>query len=492
MPHDPPRTTPGPALSALLARIEARTAVVAVVGLGYVGLGIANAFARGGFRVLGLDRDACRVAQLLSGQTPHTHLGAGFAAGLLATGRFDATAEAARLAEADAILVCVPTPLGPGDVPDLADVRAAAAAVGATLRAGQLVVLESTTYPGTTREVLLPALLAPRGGPPLACGRDVFVAFSPEREDPGRGPMSTEAIPRLVGGLDGPSLAAALALYGAVLRRVVPVSSAEVAEAAKLLENIYRAVNIAMVNEMKVLLTAMGIDIQEVIDAAATKPFGFQEFRPGPGWGGHCIPIDPYYLAWKAREAGQEARFIALAGAVNRAMPDYVLERADYVLERARQALAARRPPARAGASLADPLAGAPAADALAGAPAADPLAGARVLVLGLAYKRDIDDVRESPSLRLLALLGQAGARPDYHDPHVPEIPASAVAGGVLPPALAGLRSVPLDAARLAAYDVVMIATDHAAIDWALVARAARLIVDTRGVLRGVAGVVPA
>ncbi len=469
--HDSPAPESGAALASLLARIEARTAVVAVVGLGYVGLGIAGAFARGGFRVLGIDRDESRIGQLQRGEAPHHHLGADFVATLLATKRFAATTDASRLGEADAVLICVPTPLGPGDAPDLADVRAAAAAVAATLRPGQLVVLESTTYPGTTREVLLPALTAPRtpalgaAGPELVCGRDVFVAFSPEREDPGRGPMSTETIPRLVGGLDEASRTAAMALYGAVLQRVVPVSSAEVAEAAKLLENIYRAVNIAMVNEMKMLLTAMGIDIQEVIDAASTKPFGFQEFRPGPGWGGHCIPIDPYYLAWKAREAGQEARFIALAGAVNRAMPD-------YVLARAREALAARREP--------DDV-----------VPQGDLLSGARVLVLGLAYKRDIDDVRESPSLRLLDLLLKAGAHAEYHDPHVPAVPA---AHGGLPVSqpLAALRSVPLDAVRLAAYDVVLIATDHAAIDWALVARSARLIVDTRGVLRGVPGVVPA
>jgi len=481
--HDAPThgsASRGPVLSALLARIEARTAVVAVVGLGYVGLGIAGAFARGGFRVLGIDRDEVRVGQLRRGEAPHNHLGADFVRTLLATNRFEATTDASRLGEADAILICVPTPLGPADAPDLADVRAAAAAVAATLRVGQLVVLESTTYPGTTREVLLPALAAARSapaggaaGPGLVCGRDVFVAFSPEREDPGRGPMSTEVIPRLVGGLDEPSCAAALALYGSVLQRVVPVSSAEVAEAAKLLENIYRAVNIAMVNEMKVLFTAMGIDIQEVIDAAATKPFGFQEFRPGPGWGGHCIPIDPYYLAWKAREAGQEARFIALAGAVNRAMPD-------YVLSRAREALMARR------------AAQASTREAATAVPGADVLSGTRVLVLGLAYKRDIDDVRESPSLRLLSLLAAAGAHAEYHDPHVPVMPAVGVGSQALPPAVAALRSVPLDAALLAAYDMVVIATDHAAIDWALVARAARLVIDTRGVLRGVPGVVPA
>jgi UDP-N-acetyl-D-glucosamine dehydrogenase len=473
MPREP-QTPPAasPALAALLARIEARTAVVAVIGLGYVGLGIAGAFVRGGFRVLGLDRDGRRVERLQRGETPQRHLGADFAAGLRASGRFEATTDAARLGEADALLVCVPTPLGAGDAPDLSDVRAAAAAIARTLRAGQLVVLESTTYPGTTRDVLLPLLdlagaarapgAAPRAAP-LRCGEDVFVAFSPEREDPGRGAPGDVSIPRLVGGLDAASRDAAAALYGAVLERVVPVGSAEVAEAAKLLENIYRAVNIAMVNEMKVLLTALGIDIQEVIDAAATKPFGFQAFRPGPGWGGHCIPIDPYYLAWRARQAGQEARFIALAGEVNRAMPD-------YVLQRTREALVARRGAATGDVERAGD----------------DPLRGARVLVLGLAYKRDIDDVRESPSLQLLARLSAAGARADYHDPHVPAVPEPRPAG------VPALASVPLEAGTLAAYDVVVIATDHAAIDWALVARASRLVVDTRGVLRGVPGVVPA
>jgi len=440
----PPASSPaaseaGSALDSLLAAIDARTATVGVVGLGYVGLPIAAAMVGGGFRVLGFDTDGDRVARLQRGETPLLHLGAGLVQGLLATGRWEASADLRRLREADAVLICVPTPLDARNEPDLSHVTRTADAIAASLRRGQLVVLESTTYPRTTRDVVLPRLAA--GG--LRCGRDFFLAYSPEREDPGRAAPATRAIPRLVGGVDEPSLQAGCRLYAAVIESVVPVRTAEVAEAAKLLENIYRAVNIAMVNEMKMLLTAMGIDVQEVIDAAATKPFGFQPFRPGPGWGGHCIPIDPFYLAHSARAAGQPAQFIELAGQVNRAMPD-------WVVERTAQALAQR----------------------------GGRLAGARILVLGLAYKADIDDVRESPSLQLIARFLARGASVQYHDPHVPATPARR------PPGVPALTSVPLDAAALAAADAVVIATDHRAVDYALVARAARLVVDTRGVMR--------
>ena len=430
-------------LDALLARLDGRAATVGVVGLGHIGLPVAESLVDAGFTVLGFEIDPARVAALQRGETPLRHLDARLAARLLATGRFEVCADSRRMGQADALLLCVPTGLTASDEPDLGPVRAAAEAAAATLRAGQLVVLESTTYPGTTRDVVWPILA--RSG--LQCGRDVFVAYAPERVDPGRTEPPLRAVPRVVGGLDAPSRQAAVRLYRAVSDTVVEVSSAEAAEAAKLLENCYRAVNIALVNEMKVLLTTMGLDVREVIEAAATKPYGFQAFEPGPGWGGHCIPIDPYYLAWKAAQSGQEARFVALASAINRAMPDYVIARLE-------QALAAR----------------------------GRPLSGARVLLIGLAYKADLDDTRESPSWPLIAGLLRRGARVDYHDPLVPQTPEERPAS--VPP----LRSVPLDERTLAAHDAVVIATAHSGIDWALVARAGRLVVDTRGVLRGQGG----
>jgi UDP-N-acetyl-D-glucosamine dehydrogenase len=449
MPPEVTRATDPPALSALLERIDSRRAVVAVLGLGHIGLSIAAAMVEAGFSVLGHDRDPGRSARLAQGETPLRHLGPDLVARLSATGRFTVLAEAARLSEADALLLCLPTPLDEHNEPDLGPVRAGVQTVAGLLRPGCLVVLESTTYPGTTREVVLPPLQAAG----YICGTDLFVAYAPERVDPGRALPGTRAIPRIVGGLDAPSLRAAARLYGAAVDHVVEVSSAEVAEAAKLHENIYRAVNIAMVNEMKVLLTDMGIDVREVIEAASTKPFGFEAFLPGPGWGGHCIPIDPFYLAWRARAFGRDARFIALAGEVNRAMPEWVIDRTE-------RALLAR----------------------------GTPLAGARVLVLGLAYKADIDDARESPALQLLRGLAVRGARVAYHDPHVPTVPATRPAG------VPDLSSVPLDAAALAAHDAVIVATAHGAIDWDLVARHARLVIDTRGVLRGRPGehIVPA
>jgi len=433
----------GSALDGLLARIDRREAVVGVVGLGHIGLPVAAAFVEAGFRVLGFEVDGARVAALARGETPLRHLDPDLAARLGGTGRFEATTDAGRMGAADALLLCVPTGLTASDEPDLGPVRAAAEAAAATLRPGQLVVLESTTYPGTTRDVVLPVLA--RAG--RECGREVFLAYSPERVDPGRADPPLRAVPRLVGGIDPPSLQAAARLYCAAFESVVELSSAEAAEAAKLLENIYRAVNIAMVNEMKVLLTAMGLDVREVIDAAATKPYGFQAFEPGPGWGGHCIPIDPYYLAWKARQSGQEARFVALASAINRAMPAYVIGRLESALAE------------RGGR-----------------------LEGARVLILGLAYKAGLDDTRESPSWPLILGLLRRGARVEYHDPLVPVTPDER------PDGVPALRSVRLDERTLAAHDAVVIATAHGGIDWALVARNSRLVVDTRGVLRAHAG----
>jgi len=444
--------TTTPALADLLQRIDARTAVVGVVGLGHVGLPIAAAMLDAGFGVLGFDTDAT-VVERWSGSAPCSDADASGLSGDSShdggrdgefeearQARWKACADFSLLGEADAILLCVPTPLRADDRPDLSHVEAAAGAVAARLRPGQLVVLESTTWPGTTREVLLPRLQ--RTG--LACGVEIFVAYSPARVDPGRTEPALAEIPRLVGGVDAESGEAATRLYSAALPHVVPVSSAEVAEAAKLLENVYRAVNIALVNEMKLVLSAMNIDVHEVIDAAATKPFGFQVFRPGPGWGGHCIPIDPFYLAWKADQSGTQARFVELAGRINRAMPD-------HVIERLRDALSER------GTELSD----------------------AHVLVVGLAYKPDIADVRESPSLQLIGRLLAAGARADYHDPHVPTMQASTA------PQLPSMGSVALEEDTLGAYDAVLIATDHAALDYELIARSARLVVDTRGVMRG-------
>jgi UDP-N-acetyl-D-glucosamine dehydrogenase len=341
------------------------------------------------------------------------------------------------------VLICVPTPLGKHLEPDLSYVRRTATDLARVLRAGQLVVLESTTYPGTTRDVVLPPLAATG----LKPGVDFFVAYSPEREDPGRRDFTTTTIPKLVGGLDALGGQLAADLYRAAIDKVVPVSTAEVAEAAKLLENVYRAVNIALVNEMKVILSAMDIDVWEVIAAAATKPFGFQPFYPGPGLGGHCIPIDPFYLTWKAREVGRTTRFIELAGEINHAMPGYVVERLMLALNDRGQSVR-----------------------------------GSRILVLGLAYKPDVDDVRESPSFELIERLTDLGAAVDYNDPHVPATHPMRNYGDL------GMRSVPLSPEMLAGYDAVLIATHHAAYDWQLVADHAKLIVDTRNAMRQVSG----
>ena len=426
----------------LAEKIEAGSARVGVVGLGYVGLPLLCAFWRAGLQVLGFDVDPEKINILKAGGTYLKHLDGDFTAEMSRSERFDATADFGRLGEADAVLVCVPTPLGRHLEPDLTYVERSADAIAATLRPEQLVVLESTTYPGTTRQVVLPRLEAAG----LVCGQDFYVAYSPEREDPGRKTHQTETIPKLVGGIDEASGTLATALYRRAIQEVVPVPDAEVAEAAKLLENIYRAVNIAMVNEMKVILTAMGIDIWPVIEAAATKPFGFQPFYPGPGLGGHCIPIDPFYLAWKAREVGKPTRFIELAGQINHAMPDFVVQRTALALNARRKAVA-----------------------------------DARILVLGLAYKPDVDDVRESPSFELIEKLQALGAHVDYHDPHVPETHRMRQHD-------LKMKSVTLTAESLRTYDCVLVATNHSAFDWQMIADNAALIVDTRGALRRVEG----
>ena len=425
------------------SKLADHSAVIGVIGLGYVGLPLLAAFHGAGFSVIGFDVDSKKIESLKKGDNYLKHLGPSLVADMIEAGRFDVTSDRLRLGEPDAILVCVPTPLGRHLEPDLSYVEQTADDIANRLRPGQLVVLESTTYPGTTRDVMLPRLEA-RG---LKCGVDFFLAFSPEREDPGRKDFSTQTIPKLVGGIDAVSGRVAVALYEQAIEKVIPVSSAEVAEAAKILENVYRSVNIALVNEMKTVLAAMHIDVWEVIAAAATKPFGYQPFYPGPGLGGHCIPIDPFYLTWKAREVGMPTRFIELAGEINHAMPRYVVEKTMLALN-------ARSKSVR----------------------------GSRILLLGLAYKPDVDDVRESPSFELFELLTELGAQVDYNDPHVPATHRMRKYGDL------GLKSVPLSAESLASYDCAIVATHHKAYDWQFIADHSSLIVDTRNAMRDVKG----
>ncbi|MET0742625.1 MAG: nucleotide sugar dehydrogenase, partial [Microvirga sp.] len=391
---------------------------------------------RAGFRVLGFDINPAYVDSLARGESYIRHIGSAPVAEAIGSGRFEATTDFARLAEPDALIVCVPTPLTRHREPDLSYVETTARDIARTLRAGQLVVLESTTWPGTTQEVMKPILEATG----LASGRDFFLAYSPEREDPGNPDFATSSIPKVVGGDGADALALADALYAGLVVRTVPVSSAATAEAVKLTENIFRAVNIALVNELKVVYDAMGIDVWEVIEAARTKPFGFMPFYPGPGLGGHCIPIDPFYLTWKAREFDVATRFIELAGEVNTAMPSYVVARLAEAVDRGGRSFS-----------------------------------GSRILILGVAYKKNVDDMRESPSLKLIELIEGRGARADYHDPHVGALPPTRRHG-----ALAGRSSVPLTPGSLSGYDAVLIATDHDAVDYRLVVEHARLVVDTR------------
>ncbi len=425
----------------LAEKIKNRSAVVGVMGLGYVGLPLLKAFFRGGFQVVGFDVDSAKIDMLSRGESYLKHLGEDFVRQMAGDPKFAVTADLGRLGEADAIIICVPTPLGRHMEPDLSFIEQTVEAIARKLRPGQLIVLESTTYPGTTREVVLPILERHTG---MVCGQDYFAAFSPEREDPGRKSHNTTTIPKLVGGIDPVSGELAADLYRCAVEKVVPVSSAEVAEAAKLLENIYRCINIALVNEMKMVLQKMGIDVWEVIEAASTKPFGFQAFFPGPGLGGHCIPIDPFYLTWKAKEVGIATRFIELAGEVNHHMPDYVIEQLALAMNARGKAVK-----------------------------------DSRVLVLGMAYKPDVDDTRESPSVELMENLLALGAQVDYNDPHVPEMRP-------MRRTKLRLKSVPVTPETLAGYDCVLIATHHSAYDWQLIGKHAKLIVDTRGVMRRV------
>ncbi len=424
-------------LEALLEAVRTRTARIGVIGLGYVGLPLVLLFEEAGFPVVGFDVDQRKTEMLNRGETYIRHIPAGRIARAFSSERVSATTDFDRLGECDAVIICVPTPLGAHREPDLKYIRITAEEVAARLRPGQLIVLESTTYPGTTREELLSRFEASG----LTCGRDYFLAFSPEREDPGNERFNTKNIPKVVGGINEASLAAAQELYGSVIDQVVAVSSTEVAESAKLLENIFRAVNIALVNELKVVFDRMGIDIWEVIEAARTKPFGFMPFYPGPGLGGHCIPLDPFYLTWKAAEHGTWARFIELAGEVNTAMPRYVVDR---VVEAVNQG----------GKSI----------------------VGATVLVLGLSYKPDIDDDRESPSFELIELLQERGAIVSYCDPYVP------VARRGRKHDL-GLASVPCTAEEFGRYDAVLVSTPHTDFKDASLWSKVRLAIDTRNIV---------
>ncbi|MBL7187037.1 MAG: nucleotide sugar dehydrogenase [Phycisphaerae bacterium] len=423
-------------------KVDNKEVVVGVMGLGYVGLPLAREFASAGLKVVGFDVDDKKVRILNSGRSIIKHVPHSQVKQMVKAGLFSATTKMARLRTVDAVLVCVPTPLTENREPDMQFIIASTETIAKYLRAGQLIVLESTTYPGTTSELMAPIL--ERTG--LKAGKDFHLAYSPEREDPGNKDFTTKTIPKVVGGLTKTCLEMACQLYNAAIVRTIPVSSLEAAEAAKILENIYRCVNIAMVNELKVVFDKMGIDVWEVIGAASTKPFGFKAFYPGPGLGGHCIPIDPFYLTWKARQYGMPTRFIELAGEINTGMPRYVVTKAMEALNEHRKSLK-----------------------------------GSSVLVLGLAYKKDIDDLRESPSIELIELLREKGAKVDYNDPFIAKTHKQRKHD-------LKMASKKLSAKMLAGYDVVLIATDHSDYDYNWIVKNARLVVDTRNATAGIRG----
>lgn len=418
----------------LLDKLTDRSAVIGIVGLGYVGLPLMLRYSEVGYKVLGFDIDQAKTASLLSGESYIEHISSKSIGRALAAG-FEATTDFSRAAEVDALILCVPTPLNKHREPDLSFVINTIETLLPFLRSGQIMSLESTTYPGTTDEELLPRLEA-RG---LKVGAEVFLVFSPEREDPGNPHFTTRTIPKVCGGVTSACLQHGIALYDQVIDTIVPVSSTKTAELTKLLENIHRAVNIGLVNEMKVVADSMGIDIHEVIRAAATKPFGFVPYYPGPGLGGHCIPIDPFYLTWKAREFGLHTRFIELAGDVNSSMPNYVISKVSSALNNKKKSIN-----------------------------------GSRILVLGIAYKRNVDDMRESPSVVLMEKLRELGAEISYSDPHIPVFPK-------MREHHFELASAPLTRESLAQYDCVLLATDHDKFDYDLLKQNARLIVDARG-----------
>jgi UDP-N-acetyl-D-glucosamine dehydrogenase len=447
------------ATTTLVSKIREKKATVGVVGMGYVGLPLALLFARKGYSAVGFDIDPNKVEKLQRGESYILHIPADSIAEQVKGGRLRATPDFSMVREVDALLICVPTPLDEHREPDVSYIRNTAESVMPYLRPGQLIVLESTTYPGTTDELLLPILRRSGLRCPIteyttdgtavtsaaASESDFLVAFSPEREDPGNKDFRTHQIPKIVGGVNGDSAIAAQALYAQAFDRTMLVSTARAAEMTKLLENIYRCVNIALVNELKLLCQRMNINIWEVIEAAKTKPFGFTAFYPGPGLGGHCIPIDPFYLTWKAREYQFPTRFIELAGEINSAMPEHVVAATADALNERKQCLR-----------------------------------DARILILGVAYKKDIDDLRESPSLRLIQLLRESGARVDYHDPYFPQLHKMRHYD-------LQMASVELTSQALSSYDAVVIATDHSRIDYAWVAKNSKLVIDTRNATRNVA-----
>lgn len=428
---------PAVSVAELAARFAECRATIGIIGMGYVGFPLAIATHAKGFDVVAFDVDEAKIKKLNAGKSYLKGIRDEEIDAMVKAGRFHASADAAALKAADALIMCVPTPLTKNREPDMSYVEATTQTIASILRPGQLVVLESTTYPGTTKEVMTP-MLEVTG---LKAGVDFFVAYSPEREDPGNGFFSTHSIPKVVGADDAASLQLAETMYAQIVTKAVPVSSAATAEAVKLTENIFRSVNIALVNELKIVFEKMGIDVWEVINAAKTKPFGFMPFYPGPGVGGHCIPIDPFYLTWKSREYGIPTRFIELAGQINERMPG-------YVIDKLREGLDTHY---RKG------------------------LNGSRILVLGIAYKKDVDDMRESPSVFIFERLQKAGAVVEFHDPFIPVIPVTREHA-----ALAGLKSVPLTKAQLSTYDAVLIATEHSTVDYNFLVANSKLVVDTR------------
>lgn len=427
-----------PVAQELMDKIEAKSAVVGVIGLGYVGLPLSLTFHMAGYSVLGFDIDPSKIEMLEKGESYFRHLGDEAFQVLSQSDRFTATTDFSRLAEADAIAICVPTPIGEHREPDLSYVIQSGESIAATLRKGQLVILESTTYPGTTDTELRDVL--DKVG--LTMGEEYFLAFSPEREDPGNKDFTTKTIPKLVGGVGAVSSQLSTRLYEIAFKQVVPVSSARVAEASKLMENIYRAINIALVNELKMVFTAMDIDVWEVLDAASTKPFGFNRFEPGPGWGGHCIPIDPFYLSWKAKSAGIATHFIERAGEINIQMSQFVVQRLQDGLNDREKALK-----------------------------------NSRIMILGMAYKGDIDDTRESPGFPIWTLLEERGAHVCYHDPHVTHLLTHRW------PHLSGKESLPLNADTLEGVDAVVLLTKHTQMDLSALRDYDGLVVDTRNAI---------
>ena len=420
----------------LISKLQKKEARLGVLGLGYVGLPLAVGFAKAGFHVTGFDLDQAKVDQVNAGESYIIDIGGEELSEVVKAGKLVATTDFSKLSEIDSVNICVPTPLGKTRDPDITYIQAAVGSIAECMHAGMLIVLESTTYPGTTEEVIMP-LLEEKG---FKVGEDFFLAFSPERVDPGNPTYNTINIPKVVGGVTSNCTEVARNLYGQVMETVVPVSSVRVAETVKLLENTFRSVNIGLVNEIALMCSAMDIDVWEVIEGAATKPFGFMPFYPGPGLGGHCIPIDPFYLSWKAKQAGSEARFIELAGQVNGAMPKHVIKLVTRGLNDHRKAVN-----------------------------------GSKVLVVGVAYKAGIDDMRESPALDVLEMLAERGAETSWHDPHVPSLPG----------AIKGVRVPELTDEVVAGFDAVVIVTTHAEVDHAMLLDKGPIVIDTRNALKG-------